>query len=65
MANIKSAKKRILVTQTKTAKNKAVRSEVKTRLLQKLHSRMLLPLSRPHVLREFTTRTMQLAKFPV
>ena len=30
MANIKSAKKRILVTQTKTAKNKAVRSEVKT-----------------------------------
>ena len=30
MANIKSAKKRILVTQTKTAKNKAIRSEVKT-----------------------------------
>ena len=30
MANIKSAKKRILVTETKTAKNKAVRSEVKT-----------------------------------
>ena len=30
LANIKSAKKRILVTQTKTAKNKAVRSEVKT-----------------------------------
>ena len=30
MANMKSAKKRILVTQTKTAKNKAVRSEVKT-----------------------------------
>ena len=30
MANIKSAKKRILVTATKTAKNKAIRSEVKT-----------------------------------
>ena len=30
LANIKSAKKRILVTQTKTAKNKAIRSEVKT-----------------------------------
>ena len=30
MAKIKSAKKRILVTETKTAKNKAIRSEVKT-----------------------------------
>lgn len=30
MANIKSAKKRILVTQTKTARNKSIRSEVKT-----------------------------------
>ena len=30
MANIKSAKKRILVTATRTAKNKAIRSEVKT-----------------------------------
>ena len=30
MANIKSAKKRILVTQTQTAKNTAIRSEVKT-----------------------------------
>ena len=30
MANIKSAKKRILVTQTKAARNKAIRSEVKT-----------------------------------
>ena len=29
MANIKSAKKRILVTETKTARNKAIRSEVK------------------------------------
>ncbi len=30
MANIKSAKKRILVTATKTERNKAIRSEVKT-----------------------------------
>ena len=30
MANIKSAKKRILVTETKTARNKAIKSEVKT-----------------------------------
>ena len=30
LANIKSAKKRILVTETKTARNKAIRSEVQT-----------------------------------
>ena len=30
MANIKSAKKRILVTETRTARNKAIKSEVKT-----------------------------------
>lgn len=30
MANIKSAKKRILVIQTKTERNKAIRSKVKT-----------------------------------
>ena len=30
MANIKSAKKRILVTQTKTDRNKSIRSKVKT-----------------------------------
>ena len=30
MANIKSAKKRILVTQTKTARNKSIKSAVKT-----------------------------------
>lgn len=30
MANIKSAKKRILVTETKTARNKATKSRVKT-----------------------------------
>ena len=30
IANIKSAKKRILVTETKTARNKAIKSKVKT-----------------------------------
>ena len=30
MANIKSAKKRILVNETKTARNKAIRSKLKT-----------------------------------
>ena len=30
MANIKSAKKRILVTETQTARNKAIKSKVKT-----------------------------------
>ena len=30
MANIKSTKKRILVTETKTARNKAIKSKVKT-----------------------------------
>lgn len=30
MANIKSAKKRVLVTETRTARNKAIRSKVKT-----------------------------------
>ena len=30
MANIKSAKKRILIAETRTARNKAIRSEVKT-----------------------------------
>ena len=30
LANIKSAKKRILVTETRAARNKAIRSEVKT-----------------------------------
>ena len=30
MANMKSAKKRILVTATRTARNKAIKSEVKT-----------------------------------
>ena len=34
MANIKSAKKRILVTETRAARNKSIRSEVKTAIKQ-------------------------------
>ena len=37
MANIKSAKKRILVAQTKTEKNKAIKSGVKT-AIKKVHA---------------------------
>ncbi len=37
MANIKSAKKRILVTQTKTERNKAIKSGVKT-AIKKVHA---------------------------
>ena len=37
MANIKSAKKRILVTRTKAERNKAIRSEVKT-AIKKVHA---------------------------
>ena len=34
MANIKSAKKRILVTETRAARNKSIRSEVKTAIMK-------------------------------
>ena len=37
MANIKSAKKRILVTETRTARNKAIKSEVKT-MVKKIYA---------------------------
>ena len=37
MANIKSAKKRILVIETKTARNKAIKSKVKT-YIEKVHA---------------------------
>lgn len=37
MANIKSAKKRIKVIETKTARNKAIRSKVKT-AIKKVHA---------------------------
>ncbi|MBR5508915.1 MAG: 30S ribosomal protein S20 [Lachnospiraceae bacterium] len=37
MANIKSAKKRILVTEVRTARNKAIKSEVKT-MIKKVYA---------------------------
>lgn len=37
MANIKSAKKRILVTETRTARNKSIKSEVKT-MIKKVYA---------------------------
>lgn len=37
MANIKSAKKRVLVTATRTARNKAIKSEVKT-MIKKVYA---------------------------
>ena len=41
MANIKSAKKRILVNETKAARNKAIRSKVKT-MVKKVDALSLL-----------------------
>ena len=38
MANIKSAKKRILVNETKAARNKAIKSKVKTAVKTALHA---------------------------
>lgn len=77
MANIKSAKKRILVNETKAARNKAIRSKVKlqsrrltlllllgTRLLPRLHC-WLLPLRLTRLLpREYITRIMLPARYP-
>ena len=69
MANIKSAKKRILVTAKKTAHNKAIRSRVKTSIKKveaavalkdgdAAKSAWLLP-------RVSITRTTPLTRFPV
>lgn len=50
MANINPQKKRILVTETKTARNKAIKSKVKTyvRKLKLLLKRKTLKLQRLH-----------------
>ena len=58
MANIKSAKKRILVTETKAARNKAIKSGVKTAIKKVLLSQAL-------VQRVSSTRTTQQEKFLV
>ena len=78
MANIKSAKKRILVTETKTARNKAIRSEVKTSI-KKVEAAVAAKdkaaaeaaykdassVIESAALRVYITRTTQLVKFPV
>ena len=72
MANIKSAKKRILVNETKAARNEAIKSKVKT-CVKKVETavakkdagccsgrteRLLFLRLTKLVLREFTTRTL-------
>ena len=78
LANIKSAKKRILVTETKTARNKAIRSEVKTSI-KKVEAAVAAKdkaaaeaaykdassVIESAALRVYITRTTQLVKFPV
>lgn len=78
MANIKSAKKRILVTETKAARNKAIKSGVKT-AIKKVEAavaandkaaaeaalRMQLLLSQALVQRVSSTRTTQPEKYLV
>ena len=71
MANIKSAKKRILVTETKAARNKSIRSEVKT-VTKKVEAavaandkeaaKAALTVA---ILKVFITKTILLEKFPV
>ena len=77
MANIKSAKKRILVNETKAARNKAIRSKVKT-AIKKVDAAVaagdkaaaqadcwLLPLRLTRLLpREYITRIMLPARYP-
>ena len=71
MANIKSAKKRILVNRTKADRNKAISSSVKTAMKKvfaavEVQSLQTLPrLLRWQVLRVFTIRTTLLVRFPV
>ena len=78
MANIKSAKKRILVAETKAARNKAIRSKVKTyvkrlklqllpvtRLLHRLRSLLLQAKSTRLLPRAYITRILLPEKYPV
>ena len=78
MANIKSAKKRILVNRTKADRNKAIRSSVKT-AMKKVFAAVeagdkaaaaaelanATKTERWQVLRVFTIRTTLLVRFPV
>ena len=75
MANIKSAKKRILVSRTRADRNKAIRSGVKT-AIKKVYAAVesgdkeaakaeLTAATRWLLLRAFTTRTTWQERFPV
>ena len=50
MANIKSAKKRILVAETRAARNKAIRSKVKT-AVKKVEAAVAAKTERPQLIR--------------
>ena len=67
MANIKSAKKRVIVNRTKAERNKAIRSEVKTSI-KKVEAAVAakdLPLqSKALALKVYTTKTTLQEKFP-
>ena len=78
LANIKSAKKRILVIETKTLRNKMIKSKIKTlvkkveaaieandKAAAELHFRLLHPRSARLLQRESTTRTTLQERFPV
>ena len=79
MANIKSAKKRILVNETKAAKNKAIKSRVKTSVkkveaavaqkdngrLQKQLSKQQSERSAKQEAKVFTTKKLFPERFPV
>lgn len=77
MANIKSAKKRILVNRTKAERNKSIKSAVKTSIKKVeaavaaqdkeaplLHCRVQFLPSTKQRLRVFTIRTTPQEKFP-
>ena len=68
LANIKSAKKRIVVAETRAARNKAIRSKVKTlvtRLLHRLHFLLLQAKSIRLLPRAYITRIPLPEKYPV
>ena len=76
MANIKSAKKRILVNETKAARNKAIRSKVKTAIKKvdaavaagdkaAAQTALLAATSEIDVPREYITAIRLPARYPV
>ena len=64
MANIKSAKKRILVSRARAERNKSIRSGVKT-AMKKVYAAIESGDKAAAVPRAFTTRTMLPEKFPI